>query len=237
MLGAFAIHYGPENDECAKGQFPKLTEIELGYSRDGFHFARPDRTSFIAATKREGDWDRGYLRPIGSVCTIVGDRLFFYYCGFSGIAPDGQKHFYAGGSTHVAFLRRDGFASMDAGAGGGELTTRPLTFQGTHLFVNAAAAKGELRAEFLGEDGQPIAPFTAENCVAITADKTLQPVRWKGADDLAPVRGRPVRIRFIAKDASLYAFWVSPESSGASHGYVAAGGPGLTGAVDTVGAQ
>ena len=87
MLGAFAIHYGPENAECEKGKFPKLVEIELGYSRDGFHFSRPDRTSFIAATKREGDADRGYLRPAGSVCTIVGDRLYFYYCGFSGVAP------------------------------------------------------------------------------------------------------------------------------------------------------
>ncbi|HEY3900938.1 MAG TPA: hypothetical protein VGM54_20170 [Chthoniobacter sp.] len=235
MLGAFAIHYGPENDVCQKGKFPKLTEIELGYSRDGFHFSRPDRTSFIAATKREGDWDRGYLRPIGSVCTIVGDRLFFYYCGFSGIAPDGQKYFYAGGSTHVAFLRRDGFASMDADVSGGELVTRPVTFQGAHAFVNAAAAKGELRAEIFGEDGKPIGPFTAENCVAIHGDKTLQELTWKGADDLSALRGRPVRFRFTLKGASLYAFWVSPETSGASHGYVAAGGPGFTGPTDTVG--
>jgi hypothetical protein len=34
----------------------------------------------------------------------------------------------------------------------------------------------------------------------------------------------------------LYSFWVSPERSGASQGYVAAGGPGFTGARDTVGA-
>jgi hypothetical protein len=235
MLGAFAIHYGPENDECQKGQFPKLTEIELGYSRDGFHFSRPDRTSFIAASRKEGEWDRGYVRPIGSVCTVVGDRLYFYYCGFSGVAPDGQKHFYAGGSTHVAFLRRDGFASMDADAGSGELVTRPVTFQGVHFFVNAAAAKGEVRAEILDENGQAIAPFTAQNCIAITADKTLQAVQWKGAEDLSALRGRPVRIRFVVKDASLYAFWISPEASGASHGYVAAGGPGFSGPLDTVG--
>ncbi|EDY18661.1 Glycosyl hydrolase family 32 domain protein [Chthoniobacter flavus Ellin428] len=235
LLGAFAIHYGPENGECQKGKFPKLTEIELGYSRDGFHFARPDRTSFIAATKREGDWDRGYVRPIGSVCTVVGDRLYFYYSAFSGVAPDGQKHFYAGGSTHVAFLRRDGFASMDADAQDGELLTRPITFQGTHLFVNAAAAKGEVRAEIVNEKGAAIAPFTADNCQPLTADKTLQAVHWKGADDLSALRGRPVRIRFLLKDASLYAFWVSPEATGASHGYVAAGGPGFTGPTDTVG--
>jgi hypothetical protein len=237
MLGAFAIHYGPENGECKKGAFPKLTEIELGYSRDGFHFSRPDRTSFIAATKREGDWDRGYLRPTGSVCTIVGDKLFFYYCGFSGVAPDGQKHFYAGGSTHVAFLRRDGFASMDADASGGELVTRPVTFKGAHLFVNANASKGELRAEVLNEKGKVIEPFTVENCIPVSADKTLQQMKWKGADDLSALRGRAVRFRFQLKSARIFAFWVSPEKSGASHGYVAAGGPGFDAPVDTVGAN
>jgi hypothetical protein len=124
---------------------------------------------------------------------------------------------------------------MDADASGGELVTRPVTFQGTHAFVNAAAGKGELRAEILGEDGKPIAPFTAENCAAINSDKTLQELRWKGADDLSAVRGKTVRFRFALKNASVYAFWVSPEATGASHGYVAAGGPGFTGPTDTVG--
>lgn len=235
MLGAFAIHYGPENDVCMAGKFPKLTEIELGYSRDGFHFSRPDRRSFIPASRKEGDWDRGYIRPAGSVCLIADDRLYFYYSGFSGIAPDGQKHFYAGGSTHVAFLRRDGFASMDADDSGGELITRPVLFTGSQLFVNAAAAGGELKAEVLDEKGNAIAPFTVNNCVALTVDKTLQHVIWTGANDLSSLRNRPVRIRFVGRNASLYAFWVSPEASGASHGYVAAGGPGFSGPTDTVG--
>ena len=41
--------------------------------------------------------------------------------------------------------------------------------------------------------------------------------------------------RFHLKNGSLYAFWVSPDESGASHGYVGAGGPGFTGPRDTVG--
>jgi hypothetical protein len=82
-----------------------------------------------------------------------------------------------------------------------------------------------------------IAPFTAGNCLPLTADKTLQTVHWKGADELAALRGQPVRFRFVLKNAKLYAFWVSLEASGASLGYVAAGGPGFTGPVDTVGAK
>ena len=58
---------------------------------------------------------------------------------------------------------------------------------------------------------------------------------WVRAADLSAVAGKPVRFRFYLTRGSLYAFWVSPDVSGASHGYVAAGGPGFTGPKDTVG--
>jgi len=60
-------------------------------------------------------------------------------------------------------------------------------------------------------------------------------VKWNGAEDLSPVAGRPVRLRFHLKRGKLYAFWVSADGDGASGGYVAAGGPGYTGPIDTVG--
>jgi hypothetical protein len=50
--------------------------------------------------------------------------------------------------------------------------------------------------------------------------------------DLSPLAGRPVRFRFSLQRGALYAFWVSPSASGASRGFVGAGGPGFAGAVD-----
>jgi len=47
--------------------------------------------------------------------------------------------------------------------------------------------------------------------------------------------GHVVRFRFCLTNGRLYSFWVSPNESGASCGYVAAGGPGFTGPTDTVG--
>jgi len=44
-----------------------------------------------------------------------------------------------------------------------------------------------------------------------------------------------VKFRFFVKQGQLYAFWVSPDKSGASYGYVGAGGPGFAGPVDTAG--
>jgi len=232
MLGVFNVLLGPYNDVCRKGKFPKTTELELGYSRDGFHFSRPDRTPFIACTQKEGDWDRGYLHPAATICAIVGDQLYFYFTAFSGKSPTLGGDMYAGGATGVAFLRRDGFASMEAGDDPGTLTTRPITFQGKYLFVNLDAPEGELRVEALDAKGEVIAPFTVSTCNPVSGDKTRLQISWNGAPDLAPLRGQPVRLRFHLTRGKLYAFWVTPDASGASHGYVAAGGPEFNGPWD-----
>lgn len=235
MLGVFTIHYGPHNNVCDEGRFPKLTQLKLGFSRDGFHWHRPDRELFIAATKRHGDWDGAYLRAAGGGCLVVGDRLYFYYCGFSGLSPTGERHMYAGGSSHVAFLRRDGFASLDAGDEPGWLTTRPVSFTGTSLFVNVNAPYGELRVEILDADGQVLPPYSIAACAPLSADSTKAPIRWPGAEDLSMLRGRPVKFRFRLVNGRFYACWVSPDRTGASNGYVAAGGPGFGGSADAAG--
>jgi hypothetical protein len=163
---------------------------------------------------------------------VVGDQLYFYVstrAGQRGSSSSGVS------TTSLGTLRRDGFASMDAGETSGTLTTRPLRFNGRHLFVNTDTREGELRVEALDADGQIVAPFSRENCEPIRADKTLLPVRWKGATDLSALAAKPIKFRFHVTKGRLYAFWVSREPTGASHGYVAAGGPGFTGPTDTVG--
>ena len=124
---------------------------------------------------------------------------------------------------------------MDAGERTGFLTTRPVSFHGRYLFVNVSSADGELRVDVLDANNRPIALFTADNCLPLRVDNTLQAVAWKGGADLSSLAGTPVRFRFHLRDGRLYSFWVSPDASGASHGYVAAGGPGFKGPTDTEG--
>ena len=219
LLGMFTIW---------RGQFPereKPNEVCVGYSRDGWHWTRPDRRGFCPISETKGEWNYANVQSCGGGCLVVGDLLYFYCSG------RGQGHV-----TSLAILRRDGFTSLDAGADGGTLTTRPVKFTGKHLFVNVTAPEGELRAEILGEEGQAIAPFTQANCTAVTGDKTRVAVTWKDAGDLGALAGKPVRFRFHLKNGQLYAFWVSPTQAGASNGYIAAGGPGLKGLTDAGGA-
>ena len=226
MLGLFDIWHG-QNDER-----PKPNDLCLGFSRDGFHWYRPDREPFIPVSENYGDWNWGNVQSAGGGCPIVGDRLYFYVSGRKGVKGSGASGVC---STGLAVLRRDGFASMDAGANQGHLTTRPLRFSGKHLFVNVDNPEGDLWVEILDEDGKPVGPFTRANCQSVQADSTLAQVHWKNVPDLSSLAGKPVRFRFHLRKGRLYSFWVSPEESGASHGYVAAGGPGFTGPTDTVG--
>ncbi len=237
LLGEFYIHLGPKNSIAEEGKYPKITELKLGFSRDGFHWSRPERKPFIKATRNEGDWDRAYLHGTTGVCLVVGDELWFPYCGFSGIAPDGSRGMYTGASIGMAILRRDGFASMESGPGKGVLTTRPVTFNGQYLFVNVDCPSGELKVEILDEKNKVIGPFSYKNCESVSVDKTLHAIRWKGADDLAALIGKPVRFRFTLNNGKLYSFWVSPDKTGASYGYLGAGGSKYEGVIDNKGSE
>jgi hypothetical protein len=155
LLGLFTIHQGPPNDECHRLKIHKRNEVLLGFSRDGFHWHRPDRRPFLGATEREGDWNWGNVQSAGGGCLVVGDELYFYVSGRkrSDQSPGGW------GSTGLGTLRRDGFASMDAGQDGGSLTTRPVRFTGRHMYVNAKVNQGELLIAVLDERGAEIVPY------------------------------------------------------------------------------
>ncbi len=236
IVGQFYIHLGPNNKICEEGQFPKMTEIHLGYSRDGFHWDRPDRTPFIGATRKEGDWDRAYLHGTNGVFVVLDDEIWFPYCGYSGDASDGSKGMYTGASIGMAKLRRDGFASMEAGNTPGTLTTRTLKFdEGLHLFINAECEQGSLSVEVLDENGNTLPEFAVSHPVSVNS--TIQKIEWKNGTNLQSLQGKNVKFRFHMTRGKLYSFWVSPEESGASYGYLGAGGPGYEGVVDTKGLQ
>jgi hypothetical protein len=239
LLGLFTIFRGerPERE--------KPNDVCVGYSRDGFHWARPDREVLMGVSEKVGDWNWANVQSAGGCCLIVGDKLYFYVSGRHGQPGTNNPDVC---STGLATLRRDGFVSMDhpgsariermplrGGLPPGTLITRPVRFSGRHLFVNLAAPAGEMRVELLDEAGMTIAPFTTMSCVPVRGDSTCARVTWSDAQDLSRLAGRPVRFRFQVTNGALYAFWVSADQTGASRGYVAAGGPGFTGPADTVG--
>ena len=231
IIGLFSIWRG----ETAERE--KINEITVGFSRDGFHWDRPDRRTFIGVSEEVGSWNWGNIQSAGGCCVIVGDALHFYVSGRQGRPGTDQPGTC---STGLATLRRDGFASMDwrpdaspvaRRAAQGSLTTRPIRFSGSHLFVNADLDGGELRVEVLDRAGKVIAPFTRDACAPVTGNGTRLGVKWS-AGSLGDVQSQEVRLRFSLTRGRLYAFWVSPAATGRSRGYVAAGGPEFQGPID-----
>lgn len=221
MVGEYSVWRGPENNVCNERGIQKLTEFCLGYSRDGFHYFRPDKEPVMESRQEPGAWNYGNMQPaIGNPC-IVGDSLYIY-CGghkLNDVMWDGWT------STGLGILRRDGFVSMKA-TGKGQLITSPVTFDGKYLFVNAEASS--LAVEVLDVDGTPVKGYRASDCKAQTdVNGTKVAVRWKHHKTLEKLAGKTVRFRFIMEDGDIYSFWVSPWETGESRGFLGGGGPGL----------
>jgi hypothetical protein len=231
IVGLFSWFYPPPG--------PDLVELGVGFSRDGFHWSRPLRSeggsSFVPASRDLSSWNGFNTQSAGGGLLVVGDELWFYLAGRNGphsVSGDDREINW---STGLARMRRDGFVSMDADESGGQLTTRLLRFSGQYLFTNVDAPRGSMTVAVLDTDGKEIYPFTRERSEVIREDGTRLQVRWKGATNLSCLAGRPVRFRFFLENGSLYSFWVANLTSGASNGYIAAGGPGFRGPRDLIG--
>ena len=116
---------------------------------------------------------------------------------------------YAQPTSYLArySMRLDGFASVQAPYEGGELVTRPLRFAGSRLTINySTSAAGDIRVEIQDANGKPLPDYSLDDCPEIIGDEIERRVGWKSGDDVGKFAGQPVRLRFVMRDADLFAF-------------------------------
>ncbi len=219
MLGMFTLFLGPPNPVAEAAGTPKICDLSLGFSRDGFHFSRENRSAFLSSSRVPGRWDYGYLHPANGLFTAEKDTLTFYYSAFSGNSPKLGHNLYAGGSVGAAVLRRDGFASLAAeGSGEGLVLTEKLTLRAdgpVYLHINALCAGGGcIRAEITDDKGVPLPGYSAGECTPFAGDSTDAVISFgRGTEEGGIPAALPevFRLRFALSDASLYSFWFSSE--------------------------
>lgn len=184
-----------------------LTEGLLMTSRDGVKFKRWNEAFLRPGIERPGTWFYGSHYPgwhiVETKSALAGapNELSLY----------ATENYWTGASRSCALrrytLRLDGFVSVSAPMSGGELVTRPLTFKGTTLAINfASSAAGGVRVEIQDAAGKPLPGFALEDCPPIFGDSIARTVTWRQGEDVGPLEGRAVRLRFEIKDADLYAF-------------------------------
>lgn len=177
-----------------------VTESHLTFSRDlTEQWQRPTRTAIIPLGEN-GSIDDGMIYTASNAIE-VGDEVWMY-CG----VWDGD-HVYTkrSCSSYIAKWRMDGFVSMDAG-NSGTLVTKPMTFTGNALKINANALGGSLYAELLDANGNPIAGYTKADCNVITTDSVKHIVTWNGRTDLSQLAGEVVTLKLYAENTEVYSF-------------------------------
>ena len=186
-----------------------------------------DLTDGLFMTSRDGvtfrRWDEAFLRPgpQGEGRWMYGDN--YQAWGLLETAPT-----IAGGPNEISLyslegawrddrrlrrytLRLDGFVSVRAPLGGGEIITKPLEFKGRSLVINyATSGAGSVRVELQNAGGRPIEGFTLDDSPEHYGDSVRQTVSWKTGNDVSPLAGKPVLLRFVLKDADLYSFQFQP---------------------------
>ena len=120
-----------------------------------------------------------------------------------------SEHFeHRGVPTRVRRLavRPYGFVAVHVDYAGGEMTTKSFTFTGKALEMNySTSAAGSVRVEIQDAADQPISGYALEDCPEIYGDQINRVVAWKHGSDLHGLAGQPIRLRFVMKDADLYA--------------------------------
>ena len=86
------------------------------------------------------------------------------------------------------------------------MITKPITFQGRQLLLNfSTSAAGGIRVEIQDATGKAIPGFAIEDSVETIGNEIERAVKWKSGSDVGALAGKPVRLRFVMKDADLYA--------------------------------
>jgi len=167
-------------------------------SRDGLTFHRwPDAVISEDAPKdRSGN--RSNYMTWGLVQLPGNDRELSVYA---------TEAYYTGPDSRVRRFtyRVDGFVSVQAGKAGGQLLTKPFTFDGDKLVVNFATGKnGQVRVALTDSIGKTYPEFSMQQCRPLTGDQIEAVVEWTGDGDLSKLAGKPVRLHFELQNADLY---------------------------------
>ena len=165
-------------------------------SRDGIRWDRRFMAAFLPPGPDPDNWtDRNMT--VGSGVVPSGPAEISLYYKEHNLRPTAR--------LRRGSLRTDGFVSVYAPFGGGELVTRPLTFSGNELVLNySASVAGGLKVEIQDIEGRPLDGYQLEQCPEIWGDEIERVVSWRGESDLGGLAGRPVRLRFVMKETDLY---------------------------------
>jgi hypothetical protein len=179
-----------------EGYYNDVSDVVLFTTRGGTRYDRTFLESFVRPGPGPNNWASRTNYPVLNVVQTAPEEMSFYV-----------NRDYAQPTAHVTryTLRPDGFSSVHAPYAGGEMLTRTLVFSGRELEINySTSAAGSIRVELQDASGKALPGFTLADSQEIIGDHIARVVTWKSGSSVAALAAKPVRLRFVMKDADLY---------------------------------
>ena len=223
---------------------PDVLEEELVWSYDGRNWQRSiPRQPFIPRGPK-GSFDSVWLNLPTNPPIVNYNQLWFYYSGRAG--GHGAQFPEAYGAIGLATLRIDGFCSMYGGEQPGAMLTRPVTWPGGELMVNADPRRdisghhsgdggtyGSVRVELRDAENKPLDGYRFADCNPVTRNTrnfdeepvwtaperdnlAVKPLTWQEGRSARELAGKRIRLFFEVRDAHLYSFRAGSPSFRAS---------------------
>ncbi len=176
--------------------FKDCSDAVLMTTRSGNKYDRTFMKSFIRPGIGLDNWVSRSNYPALNIVQTGHDEMSVYL-NQDYAQPTAHLHRYA--------MRIDGFTSIQAPYKGGEMITKPILFSGDKLVINfSTSAAGFVKVEILDLEGNPIKGFELENATELIGNEIEKKVTWKNNPNLKKLNGKPIRLRFVMKDADLY---------------------------------
>jgi hypothetical protein len=156
---------------------------------------------------RAPGYESGRLRMISHVHrTDIGSQRILF-----------SNDFLIDRKTNVALKKHSGTrrncdSSISMNANGtGELLIEPVWFKGAALSLDYASSKvGSIRVELQDWIGLPIKGYTLDDCLEISGDASDHRVRWAHGENVKPLEGQLIRMRFVMRKADLFSLRFEP---------------------------
>jgi hypothetical protein len=167
-------------------------------SRDGLNWNRTFMEAFLRPGRDVENWTSRATYLTRGVVQTGPDEMSVYWFEHADHGPKDMR-------VRRGTLRLDGFISVNGPYAGGEMLTKPITFTGRQLVLNySTSAAGSVQVEIQDEKGAVIPGYALTDCPEKYGDEIEGVISWKKGSSVSDLAGKPVRLRFVLKDADLY---------------------------------
>ena len=196
---AFPNRYVQERQPNPAHEHPGINDALFMTSRDACHWKRRPE-AWVRPGPDPLNWTERNNYPTWGIVTTSPTE-------WSMFISEHYRHPGTPCQLRRLSIRPHGFVAVHADFTGGELVTKPFRFTGTTLFLNyASSAAGSVQVEVQNPDGTAVDGYAMADIDPMFGDSLDAQVRWRNRPDLQGLAGQSIRLRFVLRDADLFAF-------------------------------